>query len=80
MLIHPKGVTALNDAANDNRILISINDVCEMTSLSRTAISRFRSKGRFPAQVVLGERRIGFVRQEVLAWIDARISARSHAA
>jgi prophage regulatory protein len=64
-------------AANDNRILVSVNDACEMTSLSRTAIGKFRAAGDFPQEVLLGERRIGFVRAEVLAWIDARIQARA---
>lgn len=66
----------MTDAANDNRIIISISDVCAMTSLSRTAISKFRAARKFPAEVALGERRIGFVRTEVVAWIDERISAR----
>lgn len=39
-------------------------------------INRYRSEGRFPAAVPLGDRRIGFVREEVEAWIDARIAAR----
>lgn len=69
----------MTTAANDNRILVSINDVCEMTSLSRTAISKFRYAGKFPSEVVLGERRIGFVKTEVLAWIDQRIAARQAA-
>lgn len=60
-----------------DQILISINDVCDMTSLSRTAISKFRAAGKFPAEVALGERRIGFVRAEVVAWIEERIAARA---
>lgn len=63
--------------ANDNRIIISVNDVCEMTSLSRTAISNIRAAGGFPREVPLGERRIGFVRTEVIEWIDARIATRA---
>ncbi|UOK70430.1 AlpA family phage regulatory protein [Ancylobacter polymorphus] len=47
-----------------------------MTSLSRPAINSLRAAGQFPAAVQLGERRIGFVRAEVLAWINARIAAR----
>jgi prophage regulatory protein len=70
----------MNIAANDNRIIVSINDVCQMTSLSRTAISKFRSTRKFPAEVSLGERRIGFVHTEVRDWIEQRISARSAAA
>jgi prophage regulatory protein len=67
-------------AANDNnRIIVSVNDCCEMTSLSRTAINMHRAAGAFPKEVHLGERRIGFVRTEVLAWIDARVNARAAA-
>lgn len=64
-------------AANDNRVLISLNTACEMTSLSRTAINRLRAAGQFPAHVELGERRVGFVRAEVLEWIEGRIKARA---
>lgn len=72
-------------ASNDNRppvdpVLISINDVCGLTSLSRTAINNLRRTGRFPAEVMLGEKRIAFVRAEVIAWIDGRIAARQRAA
>lgn len=56
--------------------IVSINDVCRMTSLSRTSINKFRGSGQFPTPVQLGEKRIGFVRSEVQSWIDARIAAR----
>ena len=66
--------------ANDNvPRLISVNQVCQLTSLSRTAISKLRRQGTFPKDVCLGEKRIAFVRAEVLDWIDARIAARSAA-
>ena len=57
-------------------LIISVKDVCRLTSLSRAFISKVRSNGNFPAPVYLGEKRIGFVRAEVEAWIDARIAAR----
>lgn len=69
----------MHSAANDNRVIVSVNDVCDMTSLSRTAISKFRASGEFPKEVTLGERRIGFVRTEVMEWIDARVNARAAA-
>ena len=61
---------------NDNQIVISLNDVCAMSSLSRTAFNKHRATGRFPVEVALGERRIGFVKTEVVAWLQARIDAR----
>ena len=64
---------------NDNAVLISLNDAASLTTLSRAAINRHRASGNFPIPVQLGERRIGFVRAEVTAWIDARINARAAA-
>lgn len=56
--------------------LISLNDACQLTSLSRTAINRYRAEGRFPQPVPVGFKRIAFVRAEVVAWIEARIAER----
>lgn len=60
-----------------NPVLISLNDACKLTSLSRTAINRWRDKGLFPKAVTLGDRRVAFVRAEVIAWIEARIAERA---
>lgn len=57
-------------------VLVTVADACRMTSLSRTMLNRYRAAGQFPLAVELGERRVAFVRREVLAWIDARIAAR----
>ncbi|MCC3243750.1 AlpA family phage regulatory protein [Methylocystis sp. WRRC1] len=57
--------------------LVSINETCRLTSLSRTAINRKRDEGSFPQPVPIGTRRIAFVRSEVLAWIEARIAERN---
>ena len=63
---------------NDNvPALISLNDACKMTSMSRTMLNRYRSEGRFPVAVELGERRVAFVRSEVTAWVQAKIDARA---
>lgn len=63
--------------ANDNLPpIISIKTAAAMTSLSRPAINALRNTGTFPVAVRLGERRIGFVRQEVDQWISDRIAAR----
>lgn len=57
-------------------ILVSMNDACKMTSLSRTMLNRYRAESRFPVAVPLGERRVAFIRAEVEAWINERISER----
>jgi prophage regulatory protein len=59
--------------------LVSLNEACKLTSLSRTAINRYRAEGRFPQPVPIGFRRIAFVRSEVIGWIEARIAERAAA-
>jgi prophage regulatory protein len=61
---------------NTAPLIISVKDVCQLTTLSRAFISKVRRNGNFPAPVHLGEKRIGFVRTEVEAWLEARIAAR----
>ncbi|MFN3846416.1 MAG: helix-turn-helix transcriptional regulator [Paracoccaceae bacterium] len=56
--------------------LMSINEAAKATSLSRTSIFKLRERGEFPRAVPLGEKRVAFVRDEVGAWIEARIAAR----
>lgn len=57
-------------------VLVSLNQVCAMTSLSRTAVNYWRSIGRFPQAVPLGDKRIAFLKSEVEDWIRSRIEAR----
>ena len=61
----------------DEHVLVSLNEICRMTSLSRTAINRWRERGEFPAAVPLGDRRVAFIRAEVVEWIKARIAERA---
>ena len=56
--------------------LISVNEAAKLTSLSRTAIFKLRSQGKFPKAVALGEKRVAFVRAEVAAWVEERIAER----
>jgi prophage regulatory protein len=59
--------------------LISLNDACRVTSMSRTMLNRYRTEGRFPVAVELGDRRVAFVRSEVTAWVQSKIDARTAA-
>ncbi len=47
-----------------------------MTGLSRSTIYAYIDKGMFPRQVKLGERCVAWVEEEVVAWLDARITER----
>lgn len=59
--------------------LITMAEVCEITSLSRAMVNKLRAGGRFPLAVPLTEGRIVFVRAEVDKFLDERIAARTAA-
>lgn len=61
---------------NDLAVLVSLNQAANMTSMSRGMVNRYRATGRFPAAVDLGDRRIAFVKSEVMDWIQKKIEAR----
>ncbi|WP_318764235.1 helix-turn-helix transcriptional regulator [Aminobacter niigataensis] len=60
-------------------MLVSLNDACTMTSMSRSMLNKYRAEGRFPVAVPLGDRRVAFVRAEIQDWIGQRIAARAAA-
>lgn len=64
-----------NKEADEIRFL-SLAQVCEMTSLSRTQINNYRNDGRFPKAVPLGMKRLAFVKSEVLDWMRQRVADR----
>jgi prophage regulatory protein len=47
-----------------------------MTGLGRSAIYDAMSKGTFPRQVPLGRRAVGWLENEIAAWIEARLAER----
>lgn len=66
---------------DSDAVLISIKEAARITTLSRTTINEKRAAGKFPQPVALGDKRIAFIRAEVVAWINERIAAsRSEAA
>lgn len=57
-------------------VLISLKETCQLLGVSRTAINQWRAVGSFPKAVQLGEKRIAFVRAEVMAWLQEKIDGR----
>lgn len=47
--------------------------VVEMTGLSRSAIYALIAEGRFPSQINLGPRTVGWAEREINDWIETRI-------
>jgi prophage regulatory protein len=52
--------------------VLKMSEVSEMVSLSRTTIWRREREGNFPQRIHLGERRIGWNADEIVAWLEAR--------
>ena len=55
--------------------LIKLPEVMTRTSKSRSAIYQSIKDGTFPKQVNLGPRSVGWISDEVDAWIQSRIDA-----
>ena len=52
--------------------VLSIDDVIEKTSLSRTTIWRRQHEGKFPKPIRLSSNRVGWKETDVNTWIDSR--------
>lgn len=49
--------------------VIPLSEVMEITTFSRTTLFRMVKKGSFPAPRQIGERRVGWLSNEVQAWL-----------
>jgi len=49
--------------------ILTIKNVCDITSMSRATVYRLISAGEFPSKVQLSPRRVGWREAEVLNWI-----------
>jgi len=52
--------------------MISVRQVCELTTLSHVQLYRLIAAGKFPQQVRIGPRRVAFHLHEVDEWIASR--------
>ncbi len=55
---------------------LTINEVRQRVTLSKTHIYRLIRAGLFPTPVPLGPRRTAFLESEVRDWMDARVAER----
>lgn len=53
--------------------LLRIKEVMTRTGLSRSTIYELMSKGEFPKQVVLTERCVGWIEDEIQDWLLKRL-------
>jgi len=55
--------------------ILKLPDVMARTALSRSSIYAFISNGKFPKQLALGERSVGWLEKDIQSWISNRIAA-----
>jgi prophage regulatory protein len=56
--------------------ILSKKELRQLVLYSPAQIDRMEKAGRFPKRVQLGPCRVGWVEEEVLAWLDMRLRAR----
>ena len=54
--------------------IIRLNEVKVITGLSRSTIYLRMAEGKFPQQISLGSRAVGWINSEVIDWIEQRIN------
>ncbi len=59
-----------------NEQFISLNDVIQKTSLSRSSIYELINKGEFPTPVPIRSRKRAWLLSEVATWMQARLTER----
>ena len=56
--------------------IMRLNEVKQVTGLGRSSIYKFMGEGGFPKPISLGARAVGWIEEEVTAWVAARIQDR----
>ncbi len=60
----------------ENYRIIRLPEVTKLTGICKTSIYELIKKSKFPKQINLGTRAVGWVESEVQEWIQQRISQR----
>ena len=61
----------------NNKILMKLPEVIELTTFSSATIYRLIDKGEFPKQIKLTERSSAWSLEEVYSWIEEKKDARN---
>jgi prophage regulatory protein len=61
-----------------SRSILRRKQVESRTGLSRSTIYLRIKKGSFPKPIKLSERAVGWLEQEIDAWVDEKIQSRDH--
>jgi prophage regulatory protein len=59
--------------------ILRLSQVIEATGLGKTKIYELQAAGQFPMRVQVTEHAVGWIEEEVQAWLALRVAARSGA-
>ena len=74
---HPDPKSAGASPAGAPLRLLRLHQVMDMTGLRRTKLYGLQAEGKFPMRVQITPRCVGWVEQEIQAWISEQIAART---
>ena len=57
--------------------ILRLNQVMEVTGLSRSSIYSFIKQKQFPIQVNIGKRAVGWYSEDISSWLNERIQSQS---
>ncbi len=66
------------DPAGELIRILRLPQVMDRVGLKRAAIYHHMAQGKFPQHIALSDRAVGWVEQEINAWLIARIEARAN--
>lgn len=61
--------------STDNRLVLDLRGVIELTTLSQSTIYAMAKKGEFPKQRRIGTNRVVWLRSEVVEWLEQKLAA-----
>ena len=61
--------------ADSDKIVLDLDGVIELTTLSQSTIYAMAKRGEFPKQKRIGPNRVVWLRSEVIAWLEEKLAA-----
>lgn len=61
--------------ADSDKIVLDLDGVIELTTLSQSTIYAMAKRGEFPKQKKIGPNRVVWLRSEVIAWLEEKLAA-----
>jgi prophage regulatory protein len=67
----------MSNDTSSSKALISRDEVLDLTSLSYSQVVRLERRGEFPRSYKIGDRRVAYLRREILDWINSKLTAQA---